>query len=224
MPCIIHPFLIAHSGLVKNKIDTYQPILNDRRTIFLSHLYNLSQEKSNAIQGVSISHLIEHYTMTSILAIAYGDMCSFQPGDPVLHKAFAITERAANTMGPADQIREFFPIIKTLWPIKKDRYFKVRDDSIEFYGSLFNQFKSKMLASDQDCFVKDIVQLNELTDLQITNFVATFVGAGSDTTTSTIEWLIAFLANNPEIQDKAYMEIEDSIGLDRLPGSQDGKY
>lgn len=212
--------------MVKNKIDTYQPILNDRRTVFLSYLYHLSQDKANVTQGASISHLIEHYTMTSILAIAYGDMCSFQPGDPTLHKAFTITERAVNTMGPSDQIREFFPIIKTLWPLKKEKYLKVRDDSIEFYGGLFNKFKSKMLESDQmkDCFVKDIVQLNELTDLQITNFVSIFVGAGSDTTTSTLEWLIAFLANNPDMQDKAYKEIEDSIGLDRLPGSQDGKY
>jgi cytochrome P450 len=211
--------IIAHSGLVKNKIDIYQPILDDRRTILLSHLYKLSQE--NPKNGVSLSHFLEHYTMTSILAIAYGDMCNFEPGDPVLHKAFALTERAANTMGPADQIREFFPILKFFWPIQRDKYFKVRDEFGEFYGGLLMQFKGQE-QQQQECFVKDIIQLNELTDLQLRNFIGIFVGAGSETTTSTLEWLIAFLANHPEIQDKAYKEIEEMIGLDRLPGSQDG--
>lgn len=220
-------FFSAHGGLVKSKIDIYQPILNDRRSVLLSHLYELSQEKHNVTQGSNLSRFIEHYTMTSILAIAYGDMCNFQPGDASLHKAFTLTERAANTMGPSDQIREFYPIIKTLWPLKKEKYLKVRYDSLEFYGGLFNQFKAKMMQGKdqvQDCFVKDIMEQNELTDLQITNFISIFVGAGSDTTTSTIEWLIAFLANNPDMQDKAYEEIEDSIGLDRLPGSEDGKF
>ncbi|CAO3633968.1 unnamed protein product [Mucor hiemalis] len=211
---------IAHSGLVKNKIDVYQPILDDRRTILLSHLYKLSQETCNVGKGVSLSHFIEHYTMTSILAIAYGDMCSFEPGDPILHKAFAITERAANTMSPADQVREFFPIIQKVWPTKRDKYFKVRDDFGEFYGGLLEQFKANGDKS-QDCFVKDIISLGELTDLQLRNFIGIFVGAGSDTTTSTLEWLIAFLANNPGIQTKAYQEINDVVGTTRLPGAQD---
>lgn len=218
-------FLLAHSGLVKNKIDIYQPILDDRRTILLSHLYKLSQQENSQEGGVSISPFIEHYTMTSILAIAYGDMCSFEPGDPVLHKAFALTERAANTMSPADQLREFFPILKTLVPVKREKYVKLRVDTDAFYGGLLNQFKSLgKEEQQQDCFVKDVMALGELTDLQLKNFIGIFVGAGSETTASTLEWLIAFLANHPEVQDEAYKEIEQVVGLDRLPGSQDGKF
>ncbi|KAG2211120.1 hypothetical protein INT46_004496 [Mucor plumbeus] len=216
---------IAHGGLVKNKINEYQPILDDRRTVLLSHLYNLSNEKSNLLgQGVHLSKLIEHYTMTSILAIAFGDMCNFQPGDPILHKAFAITEKAASTMSPSDQIREFFPILKTIWPVKRAKYLRIRQDFNEFYGTLLEQFKSKMKEDSDnvpDCFVKEIMKLNELTDLQIMNFVGIFVGAGSDTTTSTLEWMLAYLANHPKVQDRAFHEIKDAIGLERLPGSQD---
>ncbi|GAN04483.1 cytochrome P450 [Mucor ambiguus] len=216
---------LAHGGLVKNKIDEYQPILDDRRTVLLSHLYTLSHDKANLSgQGVRLSNLIEHYTMTSILAIAFGDMCNYQPGDPVLHKAFTITERAASTMSPSDQIREFFPILKTLWPVKRAKYRQVRHELTGFYGSLLEQFKARMEKNSDDvpdCFVKEIMKLNELTDLQIINFVGIFVGAGSDTTTSTLEWMLAYLANHPEIQDKAFQEIKDTIGLERLPGAQD---
>lgn len=163
--------------------------------------------------------------MTSILAIAYGDMCNFKPGDPILHEAFSLTERAANAMSPSDQIREFFPLIQKLWPMKRGKYFKLRDDFKTFYGGLLRQFKEK-LADDsapvQDCFVKEILQAGELTDTQIMHFIGIFIGAGSETTTSTLEWTIAYLTNHPDVQDKAFEEIKSAVGLDRLPGAEDG--
>ncbi|KAG1459397.1 hypothetical protein G6F46_006926 [Rhizopus delemar] len=157
--------------------------------------------------------------MTSILTIAFGDICSFEPEDPTLHKAFNLTERASKALSPGDQIREFFPILQILWPAEKARYFQLRDDIVKFYETLLNRFKAQK--STQDCFVKEIMKENELNDLQIIYFIALFVGAGSDTTASTIEWTIAYLANHPEVQDLAYNEIKEEVGLDRLPQSYD---
>ncbi|OBZ85364.1 hypothetical protein A0J61_06581 [Choanephora cucurbitarum] len=213
---------VAHGGLVRSKIDSYQPILDDRRITFLSHLYKLSQTDANATKGVDLAHTIEHYTMTTILTIAYGDMCSFEPGDPDLHSAFNITEQAAKAMSPSDQIKEFFPILKTIWPVERKRFADIRHGMEAFYGKLQKEFKEKMEKGQvQDCFVKTIIESGELTDLQLQHFVGLFVGAGSDTTTATLEWTIAFLANHPEIQEKAFMEIKEQIGLDRLPTAQD---
>lgn len=212
--------LTAHSGLIKNKVDLYQPILNERRTALLSYIYKLSEEKKEKDKGIDISYFIEHYTMTSILTIAFGDICSFEPEDPTLHKAFNLTERASKALSPGDQVREFFPILQMLWPAEKTRYFQLRDDIVQFYETLLNQFRAQK--STQDCFVKEIMKENELNDLQIIYFVALFVGAGSDTTASTIEWAISYLANHPEVQDLAYNEIKEEVGLDRLPQSYDG--
>jgi cytochrome P450 len=213
---------VAHNGLTKNQINLYQPILDKGRTTFLSHLYNyISEEK-----GMDPTYLLEHYTMSSILTIAFGDMCSFEPGDPVLREAFKITERAAQALSPSDQLREFFPILKKFWPVKRTRYLILRRDLLKFYGGLLEQFK-EIMAKDSsnapDCFVKVIMAQKELTDLQIAHFVSLFVNGGSETTTSTLRWMIAYLANHPEIQDKAYEEIKRVVGLDRLPGANDGK-
>ncbi|KAI7900878.1 cytochrome P450 [Cokeromyces recurvatus] len=212
---------IAHTGLVKAKINEYQPILNERTQTFASYLLDLTNSIENNKQGVELTHLIQHYTMTSILAIAFGDMCSFEPGDPVLHEAFMITDRSANSMSPSEQLREFYPILKTIWPIKKAKYIAVRRDIDAFYGKLLKQFKEEK--RKQDCYVKDVLSLGELTDQQITNFIAIFIGAGSDTTASTLEWMIAYLANYPEVQDKAFEEIKNKVGLSRLPNASDGK-
>jgi cytochrome P450 len=39
-----------------------------------------------------------------------------------------------------------------------------------------------------------------------------------------LRWLIAYLTNHPEVQDKVLEEIKRSVGLERLPGAQDGKH
>ncbi|PHZ11667.1 cytochrome P450 [Rhizopus microsporus ATCC 52813] len=211
---------IAHLGLIKPKITLYQTIIDERRTSFISHLYHISTENENMHgEGISLSYFIEHYTLTSILAIVFGDMCFFEPSDPLLHRIFSLTERAAKALSPSDQIKEFFPILKKILPKTKTRYIEISNDVQSFYNALLQQFKTQ--ENRQKCFVKDIIDQGELTDLQIIHFIALFVGAGSETTGSTIEWAVAYLANHPEIQEMAYEEIKSQIGLYRLPGADD---
>ncbi|KAI8344468.1 cytochrome P450 [Chlamydoabsidia padenii] len=212
---------IAHGGLVKKKINEYQPIFDERRNTLLANLW---QEQLDKETGFSLTQFIEHYTMTSILAIAFGDMCNFEPGDPRLHQAFALTERSAAIFGLWEQLAEFFPVLKTILPSRKQENLDIRNKMVDFYGGLLADFKQN-LVHDRDmvgeCFMKEIMAKGELTDLQMMNFITVFVGAGSETTASTLEWMIALLANEPDIQDKVYQEIQDTVGPNRLPGPED---
>jgi cytochrome P450 len=49
------------------------------------------------------------------------------------------------------------------------------------------------------------------------------MNTGSETTASTLQWLIAILINFPDVQDKVYEEIFSVVGKDRLPTATDGK-
>ncbi|CAO3623105.1 unnamed protein product [Cunninghamella echinulata] len=218
---------IAHSGLTKKRINDYQPILDNRRSTLIKNIYqanNKSQKKDEKERCISLTQFIEHYTMTSILAIVFGNMCQFQPGDPKLHQAFTLTERIASIFGPLEQMAEFFPFLQLFWN-QKTKYIQAREEIMDFYGGLLEEFKQRLEEEAHNnignCFMKDILQGGELTDLQMVNFVALFVGAGSETTSSTLEWMIALLTNHPEIQERAYKEIKENIGLDRLPTSDD---
>ncbi|KAI8886599.1 cytochrome P450, partial [Backusella circina FSU 941] len=207
---------VAHKGLIKSKINSYQDILSERRDHLLSQFHEVS--KTNKIQD--LSHIFEHYTMTTILYIAYGNMFSFKIGDPVLHEAFFITERAANSISPVDQIRDFFPILKSFWPVDRSKYIGLRDEINAFYGKLLKQFKQALEdGCAPDCFVKEVIESNpELTEVQINHLVAIFIGAGSDTTAATLEWIVAYLANHPDIQDEAFREIQECVGTKKMPG------
>ncbi|KAI8391720.1 cytochrome P450 [Radiomyces spectabilis] len=211
---------IAHSGLVKKKIDSYQPILSERRDVLLSNIWKAQMKQ----EPLRLTDIIEHFTMTTVLSIAFGDICSFEPGDEKLHEAFALTEQTAAIFGPVEQLREFFPVLKKILPSRQAEYARIRERGFEFYGGFLAQLKTLLEQEPgavKDCFVKDILIKGELTDMQIINLITVFVGAGSETTASTIEWMIALLANHPEFQDRVYEEIEAYIGLDRLPDAED---
>ena len=50
------------------------------------------------------------------------------------------------------------------------------------------------------------------------------LGAGSETTSTTIRWAILYLINYPEIQDRLRTDIINTIGNDRLPRMNDMKH
>ncbi|KAI8060773.1 cytochrome P450 [Gongronella butleri] len=206
---------VAHSGLTKKKIGEYQPIMDQGRTTLV---HNVLAAKAAAEPGAALelTPILEHYTMTSILTIVFGDLCRFQPGDPRLHEGFALTENISNVFGPVQQAAEFFPWIKFLIPSNKERNARIRAQLVAFYGGIIKEFR-QMLENGQaqDCFIKPLMEHGELSDVQLMDFIAVF------TTASTLNWMIALLANHPEVQDRVYQEIKDAVGLDRLPDAED---
>lgn len=66
--------------------------------------------------------------------------------------------------------------------------------------------------------LKQSTNLNEIS--LIRNIDNLFV-AGTETTSSTIIWSLYFVLHNPQIQKKIYKEIEEYVGLDRVPNMSD---
>lgn len=59
------------------------------------------------------------------------------------------------------------------------------------------------------------------TDLTIKAFVVGLISAGTDTSSTTIEWVMAVLLNNPYILEKARSEVDSRVGHDRLVDETD---
>nr|XP_006820408.1 PREDICTED: steroid 17-alpha-hydroxylase/17,20 lyase-like [Saccoglossus kowalevskii] len=74
-----------------------------------------------------------------------------------------------------------------------------------------------LLKIQNDAKIAGEDQADKLTDINLRQTVSDIFGAGLDTTTNTFDWCIAFLACYPDVQTKVQNEIDDVIGLDRLP-------
>ncbi|CAO2167095.1 unnamed protein product [Urochloa humidicola] len=59
------------------------------------------------------------------------------------------------------------------------------------------------------------------TDTIINGLVANLLGAGTETTSTTLEWTMALLLNHPDVLKKAQEEIDSKVGGDRLVDKND---
>ncbi|KAI9010806.1 cytochrome P450 [Phycomyces nitens] len=213
---------LTHGSLLKRKIDSYQHILDDRRLDFLKNLEAACKDG----QEFCMNTQIEHLAMTTVLSIVYGgELCYYDTNNPDLHAIYAQTAESTAVLQPSEQIREFLPIFSYIIPSRTKQYQGLVKRTDTFHGNLLRQFKEKMAKNPddvEDCFMKDLITENdEITDLRLSDLAMVFVAAGSDTTSGTLQWLVAALANHPEVQDKAYAEILQHVGKDRLPGPED---
>ncbi|KAI8062744.1 hypothetical protein BC940DRAFT_220032, partial [Gongronella butleri] len=97
--------------------------------------------------------------MTSILAITFGSMCNFEPGDPRLHEGFALTVEIGNCFSPAERAAEFFPPLKLVLPQNKEKFVQLRRKMVSFYGAIVKEFRELLESGRADeCFMKNIMQ------------------------------------------------------------------
>ena len=65
------------------------------------------------------------------------------------------------------------------------------------------------------------VSIDYITDEYLAAVIADLFIAGSETTTTTLRWSLVLLASHPDVQERLYQEINDTIGTEKLPSVQD---
>uniref|UniRef100_A0A2K6MHL8 Steroid 17-alpha-hydroxylase/17,20 lyase n=3 Tax=Colobinae TaxID=9569 RepID=A0A2K6MHL8_RHIBE len=60
-----------------------------------------------------------------------------------------------------------------------------------------------------------------LSDNHILTTIGDIFGAGVETTTSVVKWIVAFLLHNPQVMKKLYEEIDQNVGFSRTPTISD---
>lgn len=169
----------AHSGLTKKKIDDYQPTFEQGTRTLLQTLWK-DLAKAPEV-GVSLCRYLEDYALLSVLKVAYGDAITFKPGDKELQPIFDLTAAAATFLGPKEQLLEFFPVLKWIFPQATPLAKYIHNKFHSFYGPLFQSLEGKIEHDPEnvsDCFFKEVA--NQLTLPQKIGFSAVFVGAGEN--------------------------------------------
>ena len=83
-----------------------------------------------------------------------------------------------------------------------------------------------------DCYIKERQRAEEEKDLASSfygekghwNFVNAMLDlfvAGAETTSTTLQWAVAYLAHNPDVQERAQKELDEVVGRNRVPTLED---
>ncbi|RUP43323.1 cytochrome P450 [Jimgerdemannia flammicorona] len=214
----------AHSALTKAKINNYQPIIDIRSNFMLKSLYEAScSSPENVVAPVAI---FDFYTVSTMFAVIFG--VDIKPNDERIKRGNEVTQEATRLIGLPEQLMEFFPLLKNM-PIKTAKLAAaIRSKTEAFWGEQYAGVKKRVQEGTAgECVLREVIATQpkeRLGDLQQSHIGSILNSAGSETTSITIQWMCAILAHYPEIQEKAFAEIEQVVGLDRLPTENDGMH
>nr|AIA66374.1 cytochrome P450 family 1 subfamily A polypeptide 1 [Pseudopleuronectes yokohamae] len=132
--------------------------------------------------------------------------------------------RVVDSGNPAD----FIPILQYLPSATMKNFVRI--------NARFTTFVQKIVTEHYTTFNKDNIRditdslidhcedrkLDEnsnvqMSDEKIVGIVNDLFGAGFDTVSTAMSWSVMYLVAHPEIQERLYQEIEDKVGLDRMP-------
>nr|O42430.1 RecName: Full=Cytochrome P450 1A1; AltName: Full=CYPIA1 [Limanda limanda]CAA04953.1 CYP1A [Limanda limanda] len=132
--------------------------------------------------------------------------------------------RVVGSGNPAD----FIPILQYLPSATMKNFLRI--------NGRFTEFVQKIVTEHYTTFDKDNIRditdslidhcedrkLDEnsnvqMSDEKIVGIVNDLFGAGFDTVSTALSWSVMYLVAHPEIQERLYQEIEDKVGLDRMP-------
>ncbi|KAF6148058.1 hypothetical protein GIB67_024233 [Kingdonia uniflora] len=122
------------------------------------------------------------------------------------------------------RLDDFLPILGPLFTKQRKRAIEVREHQLRTLTPFIEKRRSALHNLGSNKIGSDFAYLDTLFDLKIegrnscpTNpelvtLCSEFLNGGTDTTATAVEWGIARLIQNPEIQSKLYTEIKSTIG------------
>ncbi|ESO03124.1 hypothetical protein HELRODRAFT_141144, partial [Helobdella robusta] len=108
----------------------------------------------------------------------------------------------------------FFPIIRFLPSYKKSLNQLL--DTFDKWDKYLENVINEAVTNDTENSQKDLFDKD-----QFTNTIRDLFIAGTETTATTLSWLIILMANNPDVQQKVQEELDRVVGLKRFPCLED---
>ncbi|GAB1302504.1 Steroid 17-alpha-hydroxylase/17,20 lyase [Apodemus speciosus] len=184
-------------------------------------------------ESIDLSTPIYKSVINIICAICFNN--SFEKKDPKLTTIQTITEGIVDALDHSSLV-DIFPWL-TIFPNKAmemiKKYAKIRKDMlVEMFGKCKENFNSESISSLTDILIQAKMNADNnnttegqdpevLSDRHILTTLGDIFGAGIETTTSVLKWILAFLVHNPEVRKKIQKEIDQYVGFSRTPTFND---
>ncbi|XP_072165344.1 steroid 17-alpha-hydroxylase/17,20 lyase-like [Diadema setosum] len=164
------------------------------------------------------------YNMLSTMC--FGKVYEFK--DPRLEKWREVIERATDQIGYglAADFFAFARYVPTAGPRllreSSEEILSIIRPEVENHKKTFNPDKVNdlidlLLAAKKEAEDENSPDVDKLTDTHLVHTVLDMFSAGINTSTETLYWAMAIMAEHPDIQTKVRQEIDDVIGRDHLP-------
>ncbi|KAM9971667.1 hypothetical protein ACTFIW_011650 [Dictyostelium discoideum] len=201
---------ILSSSITKSKSRQMEELFNDE--YFKAEEYLL--KKINQNNSIGMGPIFKRILLNILYRFLFG--VSFEYDDNLLSKEFYSFIQSYNKLFEylAKQPADFIPILKPFNTYKEIE--KEYNNCLNFFQPLIDNILKNINnddGSEPKCFLeyfiseiqKDTSNLITITDVPYLCF--DIIVAGTDTTSTTMEWMLLYLTNYPNIQEKLFFEI-----------------
>ncbi|TPX12794.1 uncharacterized protein E0L32_006674 [Thyridium curvatum] len=197
----------AASALNKPSIQTYIPHLDIETRGFIQELYDFGGAGRKPVDPMP---MIQRLSLSLGLTLNWGTRLKSQK-DNLFDEVTHVEEEISRFRSTTGNIQDYIPLLR-LNPINKHsakaREMRQRRDT---YLAALNNGLDESIAngSYKPCIQANVIldKENKLNKEELTSISLTMLSGGLDTVTTLVAWVLALLAQHPEIQDKALSEI-----------------
>ncbi|OTB00220.1 hypothetical protein M426DRAFT_324462 [Hypoxylon sp. CI-4A] len=205
----------AAVALNRPAIQTYIPYLDLETKTFVQDLFNYGKAGTAAIDPLPI---LQRLSLSLVMTINWGVRVT-SIDDPLFKEIVQVEEELNRTRSTVGNTQDHIPFLR-LNPFSqssvKARDLRARRDKYlaKLNGDLADEVAK---GTNKPCIQASVIKYKEveLNDAELFSFSLSVLAGGFETVSNTTHWSIALLTQHPEIQDKAYEEIQ------RFQGSND---
>ncbi|KAF9000908.1 cytochrome P450 [Cyathus striatus] len=216
---------IANTWLHKPAVEDYTDALDYEAVEMVKDLYKCS------LNGTPINPqpYAGQCSLNNMLTVVFGTRTD-SINHPLVARALLLSREFMNCTGPMSNLTDFLPILQNLPKMNYmiGRGKKLHEGLVKTYGGMVKDIEHRLERGEDvpDCLAKTMLQVQKekgLDFLDMTILCSGFMIGGVESTASIMQWFSALIPAYPEIQAKAYEELDRVVGRDRLPNVDDEK-
>ncbi|KAK9417802.1 putative 3-hydroxyphenylacetate 6-hydroxylase [Seiridium unicorne] len=202
----------AAVALNRPAIQSYVPYLDMESKTFIEDLFTYGKAGKIPIDPLP---LVQRLSLSLAMTINWGVRVPSHE-DKLFREIVEVEEELNRFRSTTGNLQDYIPLLR-LNPVNKTsaKAREMRDRRDHYLRTLNNELAEKVvMGSNRPCIQANVIKFKEekLSDVELISISLSVLGGGFETVSNTVQFSMAFLAQHPDIQDKAYEAIREFQG------------
>lgn len=202
----------AAVALNRPAIQSYVPYLDMESKTFIEDLFNYGKAGAEPIDPLP---LIQRLSLSLAMTINWGVRVPSHE-DRLFKEIVEVEEELNRFRSTTGNLQDYIPLLR-LNPINKTsaKAREMRNRRDHYLRTLNDELAEKVQMGDnKPCIQANVIKFKEekLSDTELISISLSVLGGGFETVSNTVQFTMAFLAQHPDVQDRAYEAIQEFQG------------
>ncbi|POS71069.1 3-hydroxyphenylacetate 6-hydroxylase [Diaporthe helianthi] len=198
-------------------IAIYVPYLDVESRTFVSDLLTYGDAGKKPIDPLPF---IQRLSLSLAVTINWGVRIPTIE-DPMFREIVTVEEELNRFRSTTGNLQDYIPLLR-LNPLNTASALarEMRDRRDAYLNRFNSDLKAKVeKGTNKPCIQANVITYKEaaLNETELTSISLSMLGGGFETVSNTVQWSVGYLAQHPEIQDRAFAAIREFQGLLKAP-------